>query len=128
MAELDYAYLADFASIEGGRLTAVGASFTHMMVSALPSQASFAVAGRVRAPEGTPGFDLRLVITGPEQAWGLSLSGYIEANDSLPYDGKIGMLFAARLNVALTTRGVHAVEVHVNDEHVRTLKFAVDLA
>ena len=51
MAELDYAFLADYATISEGRLTAVGASFTHVFVPQLPVEISFAVAGRLRVRE-----------------------------------------------------------------------------
>lgn len=128
MTELDYAYLADFAAVEAGRLTAVGASFTHMLVPSLPGPASFAVAGRVRAPEGTEGFDLRIVITAPAGAWELGMEGHIPAGTALPYDGKVGILFAARTNIAVTTTGVHEVAVYVDGAHARTLKFDVAVA
>ncbi|MGK2348002.1 DUF6941 family protein [Actinomyces sp. W5033] len=51
MLGLDCAFLADDVSIQGDRLTTVGASFTRMEAQALPARAWFAVAGRIRCDE-----------------------------------------------------------------------------
>src|SRR5699024_3870914 len=69
MAELDYAFLADYAVVENGRLTAVGASFTHLQVPSLPFQKSLSAALRVRVPAAASTFDLKIELRAPENAW-----------------------------------------------------------
>ena len=51
MLDLDYAFLADYATIQNGTLTAVGASLTSLEVDSLPSVAMFSFAGRLRCDE-----------------------------------------------------------------------------
>jgi hypothetical protein len=65
MAELDYAFVADFAQVEAGKLTVVGASYTYFSPPAFPVQHSFAIAGRVRAPEETTSIDMAARIVTP---------------------------------------------------------------
>lgn len=49
MADLDYAFLADYAKVERGLLTCVGGSYTHLFVQKLPATHMLYVAGRIRA-------------------------------------------------------------------------------
>jgi hypothetical protein len=44
MAELDYAFIAEFAKVENEKLTAVGASYLEVRTPAFPVQHSFSVA------------------------------------------------------------------------------------
>jgi hypothetical protein len=53
MAELDYAFIAEFAKVEGGKLTAIGASYMQITPPAFPVAHYLSVAGRIRAPEDT---------------------------------------------------------------------------
>ncbi|HTL42041.1 MAG TPA: hypothetical protein VL294_11270, partial [Pseudolysinimonas sp.] len=65
MAQLDYAFLADYAQIEGGKLSALGASFTHAQATANDSLWITSIAGRVRAIEGeTPHLEVKVVAPG----------------------------------------------------------------
>lgn len=127
MATLDYAYLADYAAVESGKLTAVGASFTHLRVPALPQARLVSIAGRARLPEAEDGFELSATISAPEGQWSIRLEGYVDAPDAEPYDGKKGILFAAQAMVTLTGEGLYVVEVFLDGESVRTLKFDVSV-
>lgn len=69
MLELDYAFLADFATIQDGTLTVVGASFTRMVVTEYPTFALLGVAGRIRCDEpdrNTINVTLRITSPGAE--------------------------------------------------------------
>jgi len=125
-AELDYAYLADYATVENGKLTAVGASFTLLQVPTLPYNRTIAIAGRIRAPESTTHVPVQLIIAAPHQEWELSLGAEIVTDGSLPYDGKIGVLFAAVAAVTLTETGLYVVNIEIDGALARTLKFAVE--
>ena len=69
MLEFDYAFLADFATIQDGTLTVVGASFTRMVVTEYPTFALLGVAGRIRCDEpdrNTINVTLRITSPGAE--------------------------------------------------------------
>jgi hypothetical protein len=127
-ARLDYAYLADYAAVENGRLTAVGASFTHMQVPDLPSSRPVTVAGRVKVPAGAEGYELGVAIKAPEGEWEINFNGHVPAGEAREYDGKKGLLFAAQALLTFTRPGLHVVEVRLDDVLVRTLKFDVLVA
>ncbi|HZK04555.1 MAG TPA: hypothetical protein VFC82_01755 [Actinomycetaceae bacterium] len=127
MAELDYAFLCDFASIENGKLTAVGASFTHVRAPELPSMHVFSVAGRIRSLQGAPPIEVRLELTSPDSAYQLDVSSTLRPGAEIrPYDGKIGLLFAASLNLPLVSAGLYEVRVYLDDELARRLAFEVE--
>lgn len=126
MIELDYAYLADFAKVEAGKLTAVGASYTHLRVPAMPAPHLVCVGGRVRLSEDIPSVELGISVQAPDEAWRIDIGGTLAAEaGTIPYDGKKGLLFAAQIQIAITTAGIYAVELTLNGEHARTLKFNV---
>lgn len=127
MADLDYAYLADYAAVENGRLTAVGASFTYVLASALPGNRPIAVAGRVRVPENSEGFDLNVEFAGPGGAWRFDVDAHVMVEEVIPYDGKRGALFAVQTNLPLTEPGLYTVKVALDGEVVRVLKFELTL-
>lgn len=58
VAELDYAFIAEFAKVESGKLTVVGASYTEISARSFPTQHFFSCAGRVRMALGEPPADL----------------------------------------------------------------------
>ena len=129
MADLDYAFLADYATVEGGRLTAVGASFTHVDAATLPSLMSLSIAGRVRAPEGSVQTVLHLSITTPSGE--VSLQGEFPLHQTdltRPYRGKVGLLFAATTAIWLSEPGVYDVNLELDGEPARHLAFEVSLA
>ena len=123
--ELDYAYLADYAAVEGGRLTAVGASFTHVQTATLPVVKMLSVAGRVRTSDDSEGFRLGVMLRSPDGEWALGFDGFVDAAGARPYDGKKGVLFALQTSVTLTTAGLYTVDISIEGQPVRTLKFDV---
>lgn len=126
MAELDYAFLADFATIQEGRLTAVGASFTHAFIPQLPAVLDFAVAGRVRVREDEDPPELELQFKAAQSNVNLTVTGTIEPSPhSRPYDGKVGILFTLAAGIQLLSEELVTVEVHVNGAFARRLAFQV---
>ncbi len=121
MAELDYAYLAEFAQLIDGKLTAVNASFIDVK-TAVPGHFQFAVAGRVRAPADADQIRLTVKLVSPDGitfAWNAELTP-----EGLPvYDGKVGILFAVRLGIPITRHGLFVVTIDVDDEEARRLAF-----
>jgi hypothetical protein len=66
MAELDYAFIAEFAKVElSGTLTAIGASYLEVRPLVFPAQHPFSIAGRIRAPEDTAAINLVIRINPP---------------------------------------------------------------
>ena len=89
MLELDYAFLADFATIQDGTLTVVGASFTRMVVTEYPTFALLGVAGRIRCDEpdrNTINVTLRITSPGAEPTTieGMTRTGSAAANGIAP--------------------------------------------
>jgi hypothetical protein len=123
VAELDYAYLAEYAQITNGNLTAVNASFINIKTP-VPSVFTLAIAGRVRAPADAS--DVRLDVTfstpsenGPTITWQLNLN--TEGNPV--YGNKVGILFAVRSAVPIPTHGLYVFTIDIDGEKARTLAF-----
>ncbi len=126
--ELDYAYLADFAQIQDGKLTAVGASFTHVTAVALPAVHMVYVAGRVRCPEHFAGIDMRIEVVPPSGEYKIVGDVRIEHHGNVrPYDGKMGLLFAVGLSVPVSATGLYEILIDVEGQRVRRLAFDVEM-
>ena len=123
--ELDYAFLADYATVENGKLTAVGASFITIAAPTTPFHRAISIAGRVRLTENEEGFQLGIAISSPNDEWRADFGGYLEGTQPQNYDGKQGVLFALQSTVPLPTPGLYAVDLTLNGAPVRTLKFDV---
>ena len=84
MIELDYAFLAEYATIQDNKLTTIGASFTRMQVLTIPTEATLSVAGRIRTPSDIDELTLHVRATPPDQSY--QLDGSLALNDltSLP--------------------------------------------
>lgn len=124
MAELDYAYLADYATVAEGKITAVGASFTHMSVEEFPFLAQFAIAGRIRIKEDEEAPELAVSIRAEKNQQNMEVSGQAPHNlDAIVYDGKIGILFTMDVAMELKAPELVNVDVSVNGEQVRSLAF-----
>ena len=130
MAELDYVFLADYASVIEGKITAVGASFTHVRVHTAPSLIAPYLVGRVRTTTDVPEVTVKAVVLPPKDAYRIEHTGQLSAGeDPRPYsDNKLGLLFAMGLKIPIPAPGVYVVELHIEDELARTLKFDVALA
>lgn len=126
MAELDYAFIAEYASVEAGKLTAVGASYTTVKVESFPAMHLLSIAGRVRATEGTEGIHLRVSVNPPAPGVEIVADGLLAPNESTTvYDGKIGIIFAISTMVQLAAVGLVEVQIEVDGQHVRRLAFEV---
>lgn len=127
MAELDYAYLADYARVANGKIDAIGASFTHILAPSLPAALSFSLAGRIRSTVSAPTADIRIELSAKDEAAFLVASGQVSSNGALPYgtEEKIGILFAYTTQIALEEEGVYEVKLFVDEILVRLLAFSV---
>lgn len=129
MAELDYAFLADYAAIQDGRLTTVGASFTHMFVPQLPARAEFSVAARLRVLESEIPPDFEVRISAPRSNANMAVTGQIAPGpEALAYDGKKGILVTLKADLLVTYEELVTVDLNLNGDHVRRLAFDVKLA
>lgn len=124
MAELDYAYLADYATVAEGKITAVGASFTHMFVSEFPYVAQFAIAGRIRIAADEEAPELSVHIRAEDNRQDMEVSGQAPENpNAIVYDGKIGILFTMDVGMELRVPELVTVDLSLNGEHARRLAF-----
>ena len=128
LPELDYAYLADFAQVSDGKLTAVGASFTHMLVVALGEPKPLFLAGRIRVAENSEPLEVGIKVSGPDNTFTIEASFVMGAGpNQLAYDGKVGLLFAAGMTVPLVAEGLYEVILSVQHAPVRRLAFSVNV-
>lgn len=128
MAELDYAYLADYVVVQDGKLTAVGASFTFMRVPALGGELSVGIGGRIRSTVEQGTVEVNLRVTAPEDTFQIEFNGIIDAGpDARPYgDGKVGLLFALNAKLPAIAAGLYRVEVLLGGEVARELAFELE--
>lgn len=128
MVELDYAYLADYAQIENGKISALGASYTHAYVPSLPSGWLTTVVGRVRAAADADNVALRIEIRPPDGSFEVNYEGEIpRPPHTRPYGGRIGLLFTVTSQFPLMSEGLYTVNVFLNGAHVRRLAFEVEV-
>lgn len=127
MAELDYAFLADYAAVQGGKLTAVGASFTRIIIDSFPSQQQLYIAGRIRANVEEPPCGLHVRFAAPDDS--IVLEGVLEMDPSKqePYRGNTtGILFTVGITVPLPQEGLYSVALRVGEYPDRILKYSVE--
>jgi hypothetical protein len=127
VAELDYAFFAEYAQITDGNLTAVNASFMYIKVP-VPTIFSLAIAGRVRAPADADEVKVDIKFVGPGDntpiitptiTWQLRLN-----TEGLPaYNDKVGILFTVRAGVVIPAHGLYVATIDVDDKEARTLAF-----
>lgn len=124
--ELDYAFLAEYARVEGNSLTAVGASFTSLSVPPLPFSTTIYVAGRFRSPaNGTPfSVEVRVGAADDDPAV-IMVTSMDPAIAISPYRGRVGMTFAVGIPVTFATLGMKQVRIVLEGEVVRDLYFEV---
>jgi hypothetical protein len=124
MAELDYALLADYAQIEGGKLSVLGGSYTHAE-SSNKGLWLLTVAGRVRTSvdEGPVSLGIRIVAAGGVEYTSNFVLDANEAN-ARPYgDGRVGILFASSSALPIVTAGLWEIFVSLDDVECRRLAF-----
>jgi hypothetical protein len=112
--------------VEGsGTLTAVGASYLEVRPPAFPIQHAFSVAGRIRAPEDTEPIALVIRINPPGNM-NIVLNGTLTPGaESVRYDGKVAIVFAATVSIALAAPGLCEVFIDVDGRQQRRLAFSI---
>lgn len=126
-AELDYAFLAEYAKTERGTITAIGASFTEAKASSFPGVVDIAVAGRIRRPETDDAPEISISIGGPnndEPQIEFDFKLENEA-DAVRYDGKVASVFVFRGPVYIDSPGLYECNIKIDGEHARRLAFEV---
>ncbi len=121
--ELDYAFLASYAVIRGGSLTALDASFTSMRVSKKQRQIEFSLAGRIRADAKAQTIPLRIEVALPGGQAIAAADVDLPTKNAAHYDGKTGVLFSFRFNLPVVNEGLYVIHVLVDGEKSRVLKF-----
>lgn len=124
-AELDYAFLAEFAKIDNGTLNVVGASFTQVDATSFPGMLELSVAGRVRRLENDEPPLLSIRFFADQEAGELvSMERVLEDEENaVRYAGKIASVFVLRGPLYLAEAGLYKCEISLNGEVVRTLAF-----
>lgn len=128
MAELDYAYLAEYAKTERGTITAIGASFTEAKASRFPSFLDIAVAGRVRRPQDEDSPNIHIRISGPNNQDEPQVDFEFDLKDeadAVKYDGKVASVFVFRGPVYIDSAGLYECSIELNGDLVRRLAFEV---
>lgn len=127
MAELDYAFLAEYASTTGGSLTVVGASFTTLQVPVFPTQITLYMAGRVRAPKAADECTLRLSVSPPDDSYQLEGEAVLDPTGQEPYfEDRVGLLLSVAVPLPLPDAGLYTVRVFLDSVPVRELKFTAE--
>lgn len=125
-AELDYAFLAEFAKVDHGTLTAVGASYTEVRVNELPATHLLCVAGRIRTHRDDPEPELSVTMTPPNEEYRLAASGVLPRDENaITYADKVGYVFVLTTPLSLDTTGAYIVEIEISGQAVRRLVFTV---
>lgn len=124
--ELDYAFLAEYARVEGNSLTAVGASFTSLAVPVLPLSTTVYVAGRFRAPAQGGPFAVEVRAGAADADPSVIMATALDPAQAVaPYRGRAGMTFAVGMPVTFATPGMKQVQVVLEGDVVRALYFEV---
>lgn len=127
-AELDYAFLAEYAKVDSNKLTAVGASYTYLFTDEVPALHLLSVAGRIRVPEDYGVVPLSINLVAPEEQYTISVETELQqTKDFHPYDGKVGLVFAVTMQIPLATAGLYEVTLDLEGERARRLAFEVKL-
>lgn len=129
---MDYAFLAEYAKVDpGGNLTAVGASYTHLLVPSFPAGHLVSVAGRVRAGMGEAP-SLRVVALTPGESVRIETEMQLApASQARPYDpdqGTVGLQFALSMILPMPTPGLYTFDLVLEGVQVRRLAFTAEQA
>jgi hypothetical protein len=132
MAELDFAFLADFARSKFNSLDALGIGFDTIMAPALPAshqlflalkiafdQVDCETTHRIEAiVQDTDGRRLSEVLINLEAEW----------PDEDPLGDRVFAQAVLPLVLPLVSAGVHSLDIAIDGENVKTITFAVRVA
>lgn len=132
MAEIDYAFVADYARVEeNGTLTTVGASYMFLGVERFPAPHRLYIAGRVRGREDEEPPVMSVTVTGPgDPPFKVSTTAQLQrSTNARPYgDGKLGYLFAMEASIVLAAPGLCEVIITLPDyDEERRLAFEAEV-
>jgi len=129
VAELDYAYLADAVRVEqNGIMNALGMSYTHVAVSALPIAHPVVAAGRAWLDTNESYVELTLIAEGPRDTFSISTSQLLHVLPGEPeMDGRRSVSFAIHFVLPVTAEGRYGFRLVLDDAEVKTLAFVVEL-
>lgn len=125
--ELDYAFLAEYASVVEGKLTVVGASFTVIRADVPSPARPVYIAGRFRVPMEHETIHVGVTVVSPHEGFSIEGSFALEEEPGTrTYLGRVGRLFSAGLEIPLTAEGLYEVLLTLDGEQVRRLAFDVE--
>lgn len=126
MAQLDYALLAEHARLEpGGTVSLLGASFSQLVVPAVPAQVPLAVVGRVLFSVGEGSQALLLTILGPDDLFRVTLDTEVDTpSDPVPGVGP-AVSFVISLMLPLPAEGVYSIQLALEGAVSKTMEFRV---
>lgn len=127
-AELDYAFLAEYAKTERGTITAIGASFTEVKADSFPGVVDIAVAGRVRRTEDSEAPELSISISAPSDAGDPQIEFDFKLeneDDAVRYDGKVASVFVFRGPIYIAEPGLYECNIGIDGRQARRLAFEV---
>lgn len=127
LPELDYAFLAEFARVdESGTLTSIGASFTRLQIDPANPARLLSTAGRVRMAEDSDPVRMTLSFEGPGNTVRIQMDFELTRSPTaVPYDGKVGVVFALTSVFPLPAPGLYTVRLLMAEKVVRRLAFEV---
>ncbi len=127
VVELDFALLADFATVEHGKLTVVGGCYTHALPGhplGQPGNHTTYLAGRIRTDSTSP-VTLGVRLTAPGPAYQIETFTTFTPPEAT-YDGAHrSIVFAARLDIPLIANGLYEVQLTLDAHLARRLAFTV---
>lgn len=123
-ADLDYAFLAEFARTQDGTITAVGASFAQTRSSGFPAMMKLYLAGRVQWPANESAPSILIEVHGPGESPTTEFSSTLESpEDAVRHEGKIATVFVFSGPLVLSEPGIYVCRITLDGEFVRHLAF-----
>lgn len=131
MPELDYALLCDYVRTEGGIAHVIGAGIDTVTIADVPTGANVGVLVRLtftRNECGSP-HRLEIIYQSFDGAHLARVDSVLtpEWNEPLPVQWRQGALIGLNIGLPLPAYGEYALEVMVNDNHMKTLRLRVRL-
>jgi hypothetical protein len=126
--KVDFLILAQAARIEpGGLLNIIGAAWTRLLVTGLPSMQALTLVGRLHfdTDAGDLSANVRVVIRGEPVAGEVAVSAEMIAEPASAVDGQASAVFLLTQAVPITRYGLAYVDVEADGERIGGLAFNV---